>query len=247
LWRQCTIEQREVLDERDVTDVLGARGVDAICAARLGEKVEGGVRIKGTSGRIEWLATLRGNGRYGKMGGRPRKRKTLKGSQKAPKSAQTETPPAPAPAPAPAQEERETRAGTHAVAPPETRALISTQPNQGIRLHETQFQPALFREYFDMVFQNHPDKAPAVRALAEWKAVVTDERTAQAVARGHQAWCKSGRWRDGIGIPSLANFLRERWFENVPAPADAPPPEADPRVVAAESLDRLRRLKGGAS
>src|SRR5262249_31347139 len=72
LWRQCTIEQRYVLEETDVTDVLGSRGVDALITARLGERVDGGVRISGSKGRIEWLAKLRKNGR---KGGRPKKTK----------------------------------------------------------------------------------------------------------------------------------------------------------------------------
>lgn len=70
LWRQCTTEKRHVLDDRDVILVLGDRGPDALIASRLGERTEGGIRIRGTRGRIEWLEKLRKNGR---KGGRPRK------------------------------------------------------------------------------------------------------------------------------------------------------------------------------
>lgn len=70
LWRQCTAENQYQMDPADVIAVLGPRGVEALVASRLGEVVAGGkVRIRGTRGRIEWLETLRENGR---KGGRPR-------------------------------------------------------------------------------------------------------------------------------------------------------------------------------
>jgi len=73
LWRQCTIEQRHILPNQDVCDVLGPNGVEALVNARLGDIAEGGVRIRGTKGRIEWLKKLRDNG---KKGGRPKKTKS---------------------------------------------------------------------------------------------------------------------------------------------------------------------------
>ena len=73
LWRQCTIEQTETLLGFTITRVLGANGVDALVRARLGEVMaDGRVRIKGTAGRIEWLQRVRDNGKYGKLGGRPK-------------------------------------------------------------------------------------------------------------------------------------------------------------------------------
>ena len=68
LWRQCTAENVHTLPEAVVVSVLGSRGVSALIVARLGEKNSHGVRIKGTKGRIEWLANLRKNGA---KGGRP--------------------------------------------------------------------------------------------------------------------------------------------------------------------------------
>ena len=98
LWRQCTIEQTHILEVRDVTRVLGMNGVSAIVDARLGELVDDThVRIRGTKGRIEWLAKLRKNGA---KGGRPKKTKSK------PSGFPELNPPAPAPAPAPAQEEK---------------------------------------------------------------------------------------------------------------------------------------------
>ena len=72
LWRQCTMEKRYVLPIEDVIEVLGERAIAALTESRLGEEVDGGVRIRGTKGRIEWLDKLRKNGR---KGGRPKKTK----------------------------------------------------------------------------------------------------------------------------------------------------------------------------
>jgi hypothetical protein len=55
LWRQCTIENTYCLQEDDIRDVLGERGVEAIVLARLGEPTQYGIRICGTDGRVEWL------------------------------------------------------------------------------------------------------------------------------------------------------------------------------------------------
>lgn len=73
LWRQCTMEKRYVLPAEDVIQVLGENAVVALTESRLGEQVEGGVRIRGTKGRIEWLDKLRKNGQ---KGGRPKKTKS---------------------------------------------------------------------------------------------------------------------------------------------------------------------------
>jgi hypothetical protein len=60
LWGQCTDRQSPILPIGAVRARLGARGVEALCdAADLGERVEGGIRLKGTEGRIEWLGHAR--------------------------------------------------------------------------------------------------------------------------------------------------------------------------------------------
>lgn len=105
IWRQCTLEQRYVLPASIVSRILGDNGVNALIAARLGEKVDGGIRIHGTRGRIEWLKKLRSNGKFGKRGGRPKKnpRGFSFGNPTEPmrvtKNAEKITPPAPAPVP----------------------------------------------------------------------------------------------------------------------------------------------------
>lgn len=71
LWYQCTILNTYEIGNQMVSRVLGSGGVDALIASGLGEKSgRDHIRIKGTAGRIEWLNTLRENGR---KGGRPRK------------------------------------------------------------------------------------------------------------------------------------------------------------------------------
>ena len=60
LWQFCTLQQTYVLEEALVRTVLSP---DALVSAGLGERVEGGVRIKGTEGRIEWYGRLRESGR----------------------------------------------------------------------------------------------------------------------------------------------------------------------------------------
>jgi len=59
LWSYCTQEQLYIVTETAVKAHLGARGVEAIVAADLGEVVEGGVRVKGTAGVIEWFAPVK--------------------------------------------------------------------------------------------------------------------------------------------------------------------------------------------
>jgi len=55
LWNQCLREQSYVVTVEDAEAMLGANAVDGLTRARLGEVVDGGIRIRGTKGRIEWL------------------------------------------------------------------------------------------------------------------------------------------------------------------------------------------------
>ena len=96
LWRQCTQQQRHVLDASIVIAVLGPDGVAGLEKSRLGEAIDGGVRIRGTKGRIEWLGKLRKNARKGGLA-KAAKRQT-RGSVKAANSLPSLCPPAPAPA-----------------------------------------------------------------------------------------------------------------------------------------------------
>lgn len=107
VWRQCTQEQIYVLNGEMVRAILGENGPDALIISGLGEVVDGGIRISGTRGRIEWLARLRKNGR---KGGRPKK---PNGNHLVSRNTAPEQPGAnpPAPAPAPVTTEEEKREG----------------------------------------------------------------------------------------------------------------------------------------
>jgi len=104
LWRQCTAQGTYVLPESVVRAVLGANAPCALIESGLGEAVDGGFRIKGTRGRIEWLKKLRKNAQKGGKA-KAAKRQT-RGKQEAAKSLPPPFPPAPAPAPAPANKKR---------------------------------------------------------------------------------------------------------------------------------------------
>lgn len=71
IWHYCTERQTYVI-ERDMVELITDREdfADLLIKAGLAEDSEGGIRIKGLEGRIEWLSSLRENG---KKGGRPKK------------------------------------------------------------------------------------------------------------------------------------------------------------------------------
>src|SRR3990167_8793054 len=62
VWAVCTDRCTYVLSPEDIDAVAECDGMSgAIVRAGLGEIVDGGIRIKGTDGRIEWLSHLRAN------------------------------------------------------------------------------------------------------------------------------------------------------------------------------------------
>lgn len=65
LWRQCTDHHTQILPVEIVETVLGADASGHLVKSGLGEVVEGGIRIRGTKGRIEWLQKARKNGKKG--------------------------------------------------------------------------------------------------------------------------------------------------------------------------------------
>lgn len=74
IYEYCTVNQTSVISEAILIGLTRVHDfVPSLIKAELGEKVEGGIRIKGTEGRIEWLGKWRENG---KKGGRPAKNKT---------------------------------------------------------------------------------------------------------------------------------------------------------------------------
>lgn len=65
LWRQCTALHSYVLPLSIIRAVLGEKGEAALVESQLGEAVDGGIRMRGTKGRIEWLKKLRKNAKKG--------------------------------------------------------------------------------------------------------------------------------------------------------------------------------------
>jgi len=55
LWSACTEKQTHVASEALVRACIGPAGVQHMLEAELAERAEGGLRIRGTDGRIEWL------------------------------------------------------------------------------------------------------------------------------------------------------------------------------------------------
>src|SRR5262245_40277329 len=103
IWNECAERETQTLSFAIVEAIFGhPSATDWLITAELAANDystrmpvrANAVRIKGTHGRIEWLANRRREGKLGgQRGGRPRK---------TPRGLPPETPPAPAPAPAPA-------------------------------------------------------------------------------------------------------------------------------------------------
>lgn len=111
VWNQCQELETHTLSRQDILDLCpDIKGfADALIAASLADEQEdGSLYIRGTKGRIEWLGKLRGNARFGALGGpsgvkggRP-KQTPIRGLEETPiRGLENNPPPAPAPAPAP--------------------------------------------------------------------------------------------------------------------------------------------------
>lgn len=134
LWRQCTIQNSETLWVTTITLVLGSEGVSMLIEASLGTAIDDKtVRIHGTNGRIEWLQKLRKNGKYGKLGGRPKgsKSKTHMGLKNNPLGYETITPPAPAPAPTTSNNFKENSSKKPPYPPSRGDDAIASEPSSG--------------------------------------------------------------------------------------------------------------------
>jgi hypothetical protein len=62
IWAWATEIEKDVVMEGDLAILLGKDtdiAVRALVESRLGEVVDGGVRVKGCTGRIEWLGKMR--------------------------------------------------------------------------------------------------------------------------------------------------------------------------------------------
>lgn len=105
LWRQCTALAVYVLPVSIVAAVLGENGASALVESGLGEACDGGIRVRGTRGRIEWLKKLKKAARKGGLA-RAASRQSV-GKQKAASTLPTVS--VPAPAPSPSDSEKKTK------------------------------------------------------------------------------------------------------------------------------------------
>lgn len=110
VWRQCTQQQTHILGVEMLSAVLGEKGIDALIKSGLGVVVDGGIRIRGTRGRIEWLARLRKNARKGGVAKSAKRQPSRQASGSAVRVPDA-CPPAPAPVTAPIREESGSPAG----------------------------------------------------------------------------------------------------------------------------------------
>jgi hypothetical protein len=217
LWRQCTLEHRHVLPVEDVEAVLGASAINALIAARLGERHPQGIRIRGTKGRIEWLKKLRDNGRFGHLGGRPKK--THKGSKNNPQGYQSETPPAPAPAPAPAKKEEEEK--TPEAASRRVGVNSDLKPEPAIA-----FPPTLDTPEFRKAWAEWHEYLRAAK-LRAWPAITIEKKLATLADMGPLA-----------AIAAINHSIENRCNSIYPpsVPQNRRSPKADPKPASNEDI-----------
>lgn len=167
LWNECQERHSYTLSDDDLVVLLGHRNAAQILIdSGLGEREKRGiVRIKGTTGRIEWLANARNNGpkggEHGSKGGRPRK--TPQGVSEEPQGGLgeegiTKPPPAPAPAlppaPAPTKEPvqgSELAAGLRALGIAVPKSKVAVVGRWAERFGGAERVLALAREHIDRI------------------------------------------------------------------------------------------------
>jgi uncharacterized phage protein (TIGR02220 family) len=192
LWRQCTAQGTYVLSESVVRAVLGANASCGLLESGLAEASDGGFRIKGTRGRIEWLRKLRKNAQKGGKA-KAAKRQT-QGKQEAAKSLPPPFPPAPAPAPA--QEEDKS---------------VSGKPDPGVAFAETAI--ALINRHAGTKYRPTSDSVlKLVKALIKNRH--TPEQAEQVIAskRGWIGDPKMGQFfrpSTLLAATNFANYLDE--------------------------------------
>jgi hypothetical protein len=186
LWRQCTQENSHVLPESFVRVFVDP---EKLVESRLGERVDTGIRIRGTRGRIEWLAKLRKNGR---KGGRPRKPNGYpNGNQERTNTEPESNPPAPAPAPAPIKKE-EGSLPDRALATKLILRIIANHPGCSLTKLKAEKKTELLAKWADHV-----------RLMRE-----VDKHSEQDISAVID-WCQSDTfWRNTI---LSAEKLRKQW------------------------------------
>lgn len=196
LWRACTNRQSYVLSEAVVACVVDP---DALVAAELGERVDGGIRIRGTKGRIEWLGERRKASRKGGLANRAKwvppgsAKKSQEPAKTEPLGSRAESPNSNSPAnsPAPAKQENEQS------------PLVLASPLPQTRRRAESKRPAKLEH--ELPSEWRPTTEHAERASALGVTLETEERKFRAHAATHGR--KAKVW----------NAAFTGWLENAPS------------------------------
>jgi uncharacterized phage protein (TIGR02220 family) len=242
IWRQCTIEQTETLMGSTIARILGPNGVEALVVSRLGERIGGKnsdkIRIKGTAGRIEWLAKLRDNGKFGKLGGRPKRN---------PHGFADETPPAPAPAPAPVQIRDQTPIVPRGDVKPTSGPLVKPSRKRKAKPHEpTPDELASVRVVLDRLTAKngvrYSGSAEHTRLVVNQLRAGVTEMDLRAVvgycadAINNRGWANDDKMRGYLrpetlfGPQTISRYLdaARTWFDTLPSSTLVSPPHEEP-------------------
>lgn len=115
---------------------------------------------------------------------------------------------------------------------PPNEDLTYDNANDPIEEHEASYDKLLFPEKFAEVVELYPHKAPAKRSRQSWRKRVKRLEDAEEIRIGIVAWMDTNQWRNGYGIPTLANFIEEQWCKNLPVPVGYVPPKTEADWIA---------------
>ncbi len=248
VWRLCTQRKLYVLSEVMVRACLGPNGVDAIVGAELAERVEGGIRIRGTEGRIEWLEEKRSTAKAGgdmraataeREGGKFVKTPDSKSANRGTLDQRTPAPPAPHQHPL-----VDSPALTSAPAPaPAPHHLITQGGGVEIDFAETPGEGAVLRAAAEQGWHAEGSEKARLRDLAAKRAPDPEELRAAVLATTE------------AGTPCFAYLLRILEGNRRPGRQRAPPTErltgkaanvraaiaaADPNMFLASNPRKMR-------
>ncbi len=119
-----------------------------------------------------------------------------------------------------------------------------SEESWNLQLGEAGYRRLPFPDLFAQLCETHRDKSPPSRAELAWKIRATNESEAKRIVARCASWNKTDRWRANIGLPTLATFLRERWYDREPSKPDRAESRTEPIESADEMLKRSRIAAG---
>ena len=221
IWRYCTQTQRHVIPVAYAVHVLGIPGPSALINSKLGVKHPQGIRVKGTKGRIEWLAKLRAAGhlgaKHGKKGGRPKKTPTGVITNRIEKPlGGLHQKPLPAPAPAPVQDQDQ----TPPIVPPNVGGTPRPKPARLSGSHAGRWHPPEDLPGFCAFWKAHPFPESGRECEKLWRdgCLEPDSDAIVTALNDQLAWQKY-RGEGLQYLPRTPRYLRREWWTN-PKPKD---------------------------